>query len=237
MGYRELAAPAPLRDLAECAWIREGAGSARILPDGCMDLIEVDDTVVVAGPDTVAHDSVQRSAVATGIRFRPGALPRLLGVPASEFRGERIPLDAVHPALAGAPLLTVAGTLLTGDAARATAPWPADQLSHVTARFAAGASVQSVADDIGWSARNLQRHSSAVYGYGPAMLRRILRFRRAVALLRTGRSAADTAQLAGYADQAHLSRQVRELAGMSAGQLASGANRSTDVPSGSSTVA
>ena len=42
---------------------------------------------------------------------------------------------------------------------------------------------------------------------------------------------------AGYADQPHLHREVRSLAGVPLRQLASAANRSTDVPSGSSTVA
>ena len=41
----------------------------------------------------------------------------------------------------------------------------------------------------------------------------------------------------GYADQPHLSRETRALAGASPGQLASGANRSTPLPSGSSTTA
>lgn len=230
-------APAPLRNLAECVWVRQGAGVARILPDGCMDLIEVDGAVVVAGPDTTAHISEPRSPVATGIRFRPGALPRLLGIPACEFRGVRVPLATVRPDLASAPLMPAVDRLLEGEATRETAPWPVEQLAHVTDRFGTGASVQSVADEIGLSARNLQRQSAAVYGYGPAMLRRVLRFRRAVQLLRDGRAIADTAHVAGYSDQAHLSRQVRDLAGVSAGQLASGEYRSTEVPSGSSTVA
>ncbi|KWX57183.1 AraC family transcriptional regulator [Mycobacterium sp. NAZ190054] len=236
MGYREFPAPAPLHDLAECVWVGEGARRARILPDGCMDLIEMDGTVMIAGPDTSAFISEQHCPVATGIRFRPGALPRLLGVPAGEFRGARVALDAVRPDAAAGSVQAAAARLVRGAATRETAPWPLAQLTHVTTRFAAGASVQSVADEMGWSARNLQRQSFAVYGYGPATLRRILRFRRAVDLLRTGRSVADTAHAVGYADQAHLSRQVRELAGVTAGQLACEANRSTDVPSGSSTV-
>ena len=77
----------------------------------------------------------------------------------------------------------------------------------------------------------------AVYGYGPATLRRVLRFREAVRLLRSGHTVADAAAQVGYADQSHLSRQVRELAGVPAGRLYSGAKRSIEVPSGSSTVA
>jgi AraC-like DNA-binding protein len=230
-------APAPLRDLAECLWVAQRTGVARILPDGCMDLIEMDGAVVIAGPDTAAFLSEQRSAVVTGIRFRPGALPRLLGVPAAELCSTRVALAEVRRDAAAGSVLSVAARLMAADAARETAPWSVAQLRHITSRFAAGAPVRSVADEIGCSTRTLQRQSTAVYGYGPAVLRRILRFRRAVGLLRSGCPVADTAYAAGYSDQAHLSRQVRELAGVPAGQLVSGANRSTAVPSGSDTVA
>ncbi|MDP7723996.1 helix-turn-helix domain-containing protein [Mycobacterium sp. TY814] len=100
-------------------------------------------------------------------------------------------------------------------------------LHHVTQRLGSGATVHSVAGEIGYSARNLQRHSAAVYGYGPATLRRILRFRKALRLLDSGASAADTAAGAGYSDQSHLSREVHDLAGVTVSQLGSEAYRST----------
>jgi AraC-like DNA-binding protein len=110
---------------------------------------------------------------------------------------------------------------------------------HVTAELANGVAVTDVSRDLGWSARTLQRHSLAVYGYGPATLRRILRFRRAVRLLRAGQSPAAVAAGAGYADEPHLHRDAREFSGVPLRALAqaSAANRSTDVPSGSATVA
>ena len=114
---------------------------------------------------------------------------------------------------------------------------------YVTTTLATGAPVEQVASDTGWSSRTLQRQCQAVYGYGPATLRRILRFRRATVLLQAGRSHADVAAAAGYADQPHLHREVRAFAGTTVTTLASasarpsGANRSTDVPSGSTTVA
>jgi AraC-like DNA-binding protein len=110
-------------------------------------------------------------------------------------------------------------------------------LRHITGRLADGVPVGDVARDLGWSPRTLHRQCAAVYGYGPATVRRVLRFRRAVSLLGRGHSPADVAVTAGYADQPHLHREVRALAGVTVTQLASGANRSTDVPSGSSTVA
>jgi transcriptional regulator GlxA family with amidase domain len=47
----------------------------------------------------------------------------------------------------------------------------------------------------------------------------VLRLQRALALARSGVSFAETAARAGFADQAHLARDVRELAGMPLGDL------------------
>jgi AraC-like DNA-binding protein len=161
----------------------------------------------------------------------------LLGVPAAEVRGARVPLKALRPDLDGGSLMVITERMLGRGAAPETTPWSLPLLHDVTRRLGEGATVRSLADEIGWSARNLQRQCVAVYGYGPATLRRILRFRKAVGLLRDGASVAATAAAVGYADQSHLHRQVRDLAGVPVSQVGSAANRSTDVPSGSTTVA
>lgn len=204
-------------------WISDAPRRSRILPDGCMDLIEIEDRVVVAGPDTTAFITEQDVAVVRGIRFRPGVLPRLLRIPAVEVRNQRIGLELLRPNITGRSLMSLTTRLLEDETARETAPWRLSVLRHVTERLSRGAAVHSIADEIGWSARNLQRQCTAVYGYGPATLRRILRFRKAVRLLDAGMSAADAAGTAGYADQSHLSRQVHDLAGVPASQLGNGA--------------
>jgi AraC-like DNA-binding protein len=188
-----------------------------------MDLIAMDDRVLVAGPDTTAFLSEQDCAVARGIRFRPGVLPRLLGVPAVEVRNSRIDLELLRPNTVGGSLISLTERLLEGETTRETAPWRLAVLRHVTDQLGNGAAVHSIADEIGWSARNLQRQCTAVYGYGPATLRRILRFRQATRLLDAGVSVCDTAAITGYADQSHLARQVRDLAGVPASQLGNGA--------------
>jgi hypothetical protein len=58
----------------------------RVLPDGCMDLMRMDGRFMVAGPDTTASVSARGGEPFVGLRFHPGVLPRLLGVPASELR-------------------------------------------------------------------------------------------------------------------------------------------------------
>jgi AraC-like DNA-binding protein len=232
-------APPALRGLVETAWVLDGpGGAAHVLPDGCMDLIAMGGRVMVAGPDTAAHFSHRDAESFAGLRFRPGVLPRLLGVPADALRDQRVPLDEVCRVRSGA-LEDVVADLMTRPSRAQTTPWTLPAVHHVTARLARGAAVTDVARDVGWSARTLQRQSAAVYGYGPATLRRILRFRRAVELLRAGHSTATVAATAGYADEPHLHREAREFSGVALRALsyASAANRSTDVPSGSATVA
>jgi len=87
--------------------------------------------------------------------------------------------------------------------------------------------VRQFAEHIGLSERQLRRRSLAAFGYGPKTLQRIMRFRRAVALARRGVPFADVAVHAGYADQSHLAREVKELAGVSLGELV-GADRASN---------
>lgn len=241
MGYRDFPPKPHLRELVECAWVVDGPPEpVRVVPDGCMDLIRMSSTIMVAGPDTVSSVSPRNRETFVGLRFRPGALPRLLGVPASELRNDRVPLRDLGVRWADdRPLTELATTLAADEPARETAPWPMVQLRHITARLDDGAAVAEIARETGWSSRTLQRQCTAVYGYGPATLRRILRFRRAVRLLDDGATTADAAATAGFSDQPHLHREVRELTGLSLATLRqdSGQNTSIDVPSGSVTVA
>jgi AraC-like DNA-binding protein len=242
VGYREFAPPATLRELVECAWVVDGPPvPVRVLPDGCMDLIRMSGHVVVAGPDTAASVTHRDSDPFVGLRFRPGILPRLLGVPAGEVRNARVPLADLRSVPPRPRSLTELATELAADRPRdETAPWSLPQLRQVTASLAAGSSVSEVARNVGWSPRTMQRHCTAVYGYGAATLRRILRFRHARRLLDEGLPYNEVSAYAGYADHRHLHREVRALAGVPLASLrqdASVANRSTQLPSGSATVA
>jgi transcriptional regulator GlxA family with amidase domain len=73
--------------------------------------------------------------------------------------------------------------------------------------------VVAVARAAGLSERQLLRRCQLALGYGPKTLARIVRFRAALALARSGTPFADLAAATGYADQAHLARDVRALAG------------------------
>lgn len=209
-------------------WTNEPAGdpAGRVLPDGCMDLLWNDGRLLVAGPDTRAYVTGGPGAWA-GVRFPPGTAPALLGVPAHELRDRRVELAELLPA-AEVRRLTAAvhaavdpATGLDEVATRwATAAHPPDPLlRRLVAALGAGRPVAATADELGLGARQLHRRSLNAFGYGPKTLARVLRLQRALALARAGVSFADTAARAGFADQAHLARDVREFTGLPLGEL------------------
>jgi AraC-like DNA-binding protein len=75
--------------------------------------------------------------------------------------------------------------------------------------------------ELAMSERTLRRQCEDAFGYGPKTLDRILRFQRFLKLVRgSDASAASLALEAGYADQAHLVRESRRLAGATPGEIA-----------------
>ncbi|AOT61812.1 hypothetical protein K701_07450 [Streptomyces fradiae ATCC 10745 = DSM 40063] len=200
---------------------RSGAEPGPVLPDGCMDLLWSAGRLLVAGPDTRAHAPGDPAAAWAGVRFAPGGAPALLGVPAHELRDRRVDLADLWPAArvrrlagriaaAGAPPAALEEAALC-LAARAGRPDPLARA--VAARLDAGWSVAATADAVGLGVRQLHRRSLDAFGYGPKTLARILRLRRALALVRAGTPFASAAALAGYTDQAHLARDSRALTG------------------------
>jgi AraC-like DNA-binding protein len=75
--------------------------------------------------------------------------------------------------------------------------------------------VASIAREVGWSRKHLARRFADEVGLGPKSVSRIVRFNRAIAASRSGSGWAGIAADCGYADQAHMVREFRELAGNS----------------------
>lgn len=201
----------------------------RILPDGCLDLIwSTGGGLLVAGPDTVAQVVKTRAGEEhVGLRFPPGVGPAVFGVPADQLRDLRLPLGAlwagpvvreIEERVAETPR---PGRVLEAVAVRRLADHggPDPVAAAVLARVVAGRSVAETAVEVGLGERRLLRRCQALFGYGPKTLARILRLRRALSLARAGLPAAEVAARIGYADQAHLSREVRALAGIPLGTL------------------
>lgn len=200
-------------------WSSTSQRPTRVLPDGCLDLLWWGERLVVAGPDTTAYVAAPTGRV-TGLRFAPGVGPRVLGVPASELRDRRVPLDALWSSAEVRRLTDRVATardpldVLEPVAGRRLAGSPADPVSTAIARYLGeGASVAEVARAVGLGERQLHRRSLLAFGYGPKTLARILRLGRALVLARSGVPAGDCAQRTGFADQAHLARDVRALTG------------------------
>ncbi|MFK4102046.1 helix-turn-helix domain-containing protein [Streptomyces sp. NPDC019531] len=208
----------------EGAVIWAGDGAGRVLPDGCMDLLWNQGRLLVAGPDTRAYVTGGAPSSWVGLRFAPGSAPAFLGVPAHELRDLRVELADLWPASevrrlrgriakAQDPATALEGIALE----RADPPHPV--LRALVASLDAGRPVAVIADELGLGARQLHRRSLAAFGYGPKTLARILRLRRALVLAGAGVPFAETAVRSGFADQAHLARDVRELTGLPLGRL------------------
>ncbi|MGW0554271.1 DUF6597 domain-containing transcriptional factor [Streptomyces sp. NPDC002926] len=213
-----------------------------VLPDGCMDLLWFEGRLLVAGPDTHAH--TPGSGLGTryaGVRFAPGTAPAFFGVPAYELRDRRVALADVWGG-AEARRLTArvdaaadpvaeleAVALRRADGALSPDPL----LGEVVRRLEAGGTVAGAADAVGLGARQLHRRSLDAFGYGPKTLARVLRLQRALTLVREGVPYAEAALGAGCADQAHLAREMRDLAGITLGAYSAPANSETPQPSGS----
>ncbi|MFG2135937.1 helix-turn-helix domain-containing protein [Streptomyces sp. NPDC048650] len=200
-----------------------------VLPDGCMDLIWTEGRLLVAGPDTGPHHPAAAGAPPgarfTGLRFAPGQGPDVLGVPAHELRNLRVPLEELWPAgrvreLAGRVAAEGAAALEEAAGARLSPAAPGrSRIAAVAAALARGRPVAEVARAAELGERRLYRLSLDAFGYGPKTLTRVLRFVRAMDLARAGVPYAEAAARAGYADQAHLAREVKSLAGAPMGVL------------------
>ncbi|MFF4387553.1 helix-turn-helix domain-containing protein [Streptomyces sp. NPDC001552] len=230
-------------------WRATAGGGSMVLPDGCMDLLWADGRLLVAGPDTGPHPAGEvPGGTFAGIRLAPGTAPALIGVPAHALRDLRVELADLWPARAvrrASALVEGYGDIRAGlealARARAADAGAPDLLTaEVVARLRAGEAVAATARAVGLGPRQLHRRSLDAFGYGPRTLGRILRLRRALALARAGRPYAEVACVTGYADQAHLAREVRALAGTTLRAYAAGADGAkseTPQPSGSRTTA
>jgi len=241
--YLELPPPADLRAAVACTWVAhvapDASAPAPIVPDACSDIVVIGDAAPhVAGPATHTHVvHVSANTTVVGIRFRPGAARAVFGCDAHELRDADPELRAVCGVSASA-LDAELSAAATTDAIRAALErWVRRRLGtrldrDATTLRAAHAlvadpqlSVAALGAMLGWSPRRLHREMTATCGYGAKTLQRILRLQRTLRLVRrralTNRrpTLAMLALDAGYADQAHMTREFRELTGFTPREL------------------
>ena len=234
--YREFVPPAALADHFLCFWTQTISGSQgvyehRVLPDACIDIVLVnDEPPVVVGPWTVPLlAQLPAGSLITGARLHPGRASSLLGMPASELLNQAIPVAAVEGAMRNIRLEKVieqpnsaARRCILGQELLASLEHsaPFDQAVLAGIRWLSRrphGRIEQLSRWIGMSERQLHRRFSAAIGYGPKTFQSVMRFQR---LLKTARemgaeqSLADLAASVGYADQAHMTREVQRLANL-----------------------
>jgi methylphosphotriester-DNA--protein-cysteine methyltransferase len=214
---------------------------SRVLPDGCADLVfDLSERPALAGGEAAGLRAiavgtmtrpllteVRPDSTLVGVRLRPGAGLPFVGAPLETVTDRSADLAALwRPAAVERLLERLATTERPGDWVRAIAAEIAPRGACVpdgAVRAAVRWIVESqgrvrageLADRLGLSRQTLARRFRLQVGVGPKMLARVLRMRATVARIDKAPDV-DWATLAldqGFADQAHLCAELRDLAG------------------------
>jgi AraC-like DNA-binding protein len=166
------------------------------------------------------------------LRLTPLGTRRLLGLPQHELVDRSVALEELLPGtevlvsrLREAPRWDERFDLVESFLSRQLADTPApprelDWAWHELIRSGGLVRVRALAVELGWSPRRLIQRFRDHIGLPPKAAARVIRFDRAVAALRSGQPRiAEVAAACGYADQAHLGRDLRELGGVTPGVL------------------
>lgn len=188
----------------------------RVVPDGCSDMIVfAEGEAIFVGPTLrVALVPVPPGAHLRGVRFRTEALGAVLRLPASELRDATLPLSAVLPDQVAR---MVAEQVWAGRFPDVLRPSPVDaRVRHAVRRlWSAETGVADVARELYLTERHLRRLFLDHTGMSPKAVQRVGRFQRFLHVAEMSHvGLADVAAGVGYADQAHLTREVRALAGL-----------------------
>ena len=217
MDYRELAPPPHLRGLIKTCWTLAGGAAPcdwieqQATPDGCVEIIrrlagrsrwngDQPASFAVGLAERPEGFAISGDSSFAGVRLWPWAWSLVSDVRLDAMRGRWVPHDGpdiadIEARLAAAPELNAIGEAIIGaesvaDMSRATAMSP----------------------------RTLQRWFAARVGMPPRRYLRLLRFQKAFEGVPAKASLADHAAAQGYADQAHMARAFRDMAGVPARQ-------------------
>jgi AraC-like DNA-binding protein len=233
-----------LRSLVACTWAFSAPGRVhRVLPDGCIDIVVIEGRARVVGTMQRAIVVPASLTAVLGIRMRPGEAARLFPAVARELTDSETTLDelwgddgrvleealvtlvehATRKPLDATAILRSANRTVEAALVRRLASHGEAIDARVRAAaslLAQGAGVREVAERVEISERQLDRRFADRVGVNPKAFARVRRLQRAAALLASGAGLSKTAALAGYADQAHFTREVSALAGVTPSALA-----------------
>ena len=221
--YVESPAPPDLESWVQALWTVEGrpGDRIRVTPDACTDVIDLGDgRVLFVGPMLTGGLTTLWRATTHGVRFHPGTLVAFAGHPGlSALRDRSLTNDADLPVDGdGSELLAFVRGLRDGGRMRRDATVDA-VLSAIEREATRGTELSEIYHGLGVSQRTVQRLFRTFVGLTPKQTERVLRQTLLTMALRNQDDGlAALAGAHGYADQAHMSREYRELAGLSPGR-------------------
>lgn len=213
-------------------WRSQGGADAMIPADGCADLIAREGQLIVVGPSTrwiAATGDAEGETV--GLRIPQGFASSVLGTNLVELADNAAAIEDAVPHSAAielrAAMLAVSARQGQADALAARVcgrmAAPPYRVNFIREAAVRALPANVVAAELGESERTLRRRMLSEFGYGYATLVRIQRAANARRLLARGTTASDTAAAAGFADQAHMTREFRRLVGVTPAQFAGSA--------------
>lgn len=238
-GYQQTRPIAAFRSLVDVYWINRPGGvpNVLVLPDGCTDLIfrGGKDSGRLFASALIEHPMPIGGADAgwfVGVRFRPAMARAIIDIDPIDCRDREVPARAIEASFGALEERLMA--CASADQAFAVLTRAVDarlaqrdgagaprRVQEAIAALARGVAVHTVARAAGMSERSLHRDLVRWSGLAPKPLGRILRMQRCLAALRAGRTPlADLALRLGYADQAHMTRELKALAGITPGEVA-----------------
>jgi AraC-like DNA-binding protein len=213
----------------------EHAGTHLVLPDGCIDLLyeSTSGRLFVVGTMTRAlHFAARRPDSFVGVRFAPGGAVPFLGDRADTLTDRMEDADLVlgswatslRERLAGLTDARAIGAAMSAVLCTRRAAPVERRVAHAAACWRRDPSlpVEAVASDLGVSRQHLRRLFVEHTGTSPKAFARMARLERAAALLASAESLAGIAAEAGYADQAHLCRELKAIVGLTPSAYRSG---------------
>jgi AraC-like DNA-binding protein len=216
--YREWAPPPAWALAVSCCWEQQVAGprTQRVVPDGHADLLFFEDgpVEVVGLHDVVSLPHLPAGTRIRGVRLRPEAVAGAFGVPARSLRNLSVAAEDVFGQRDAAALNDPS---VLDRWLRSITP---DRRVAATVRMLASRTVAETADAVGVSRRQLGRLVVEHVGLPPKVFQRVTRFHRFVVAVDRGATLAAAAAEAGFADQAHMTRDVREFTSVTPARLA-----------------
>jgi AraC-like DNA-binding protein len=215
--YLEVPPPPAWRHVVSCVWEQTVAAERvqRVLPDGHADLLIFDSGLmeVVGLADEAALPHLPAGTHLRGVRLRPEAVASAFEIDAADLRNQTVPAEDVFGTRRARSLFD--DRALDGWL-RSVRP---DGLAAAAVQLLTSHSVSSTAHQLGLSSRQLQRILATTTGLTPKAFQRVARLQAFLRQAERGIPLATAGAIAGYADQSHLTREVRALSKVTPARL------------------